>query len=296
MALQRGGFAVGALGLLLAGCVTVAGEWEKTRKNDQTYSYEAFLRKYPKSEFADAARARLEELRFQAAVGERKIESLEKYIADNPASRYRTEAEQRLRGMHEANYRLAVAGGTIEDYEQYVNKYPKSPFVAEATGKLEDLLWADAQRRGTFGAYKAYRTKFPAGKYATEANAAIGPLKAVALAAESWSKGEAAESCRWICEAKACVDDIDKTLWSRLTENFGRIRNAGGTAFSWTQDNQYSCTATQSRGGDAIAFSTCIERSSGLRATVEKRGGDAELLSTTRIAPAAIARWQRSCE
>lgn len=281
--------------VVLGGCASVSGDWERARKSDQTFAYEAFLRKHPDSEFASQARARLAEIKWNLARRDDKLETLDKFVTDNPTSPFRGQAEQRIAELHRQQYDTVRAKATADAYEEYLKKYPKGPHAASATGELDELMWADATRLATLGAHKAYRTRFPAGRHAEEANRTIAPLKAAALAAEGWAGGEASPSCRWICEAKACVDDIDKALWLRLSETLGKIRGAG-TAFSFTQDPSYTCNAVSSRGESTVAWSNCVDRRSGQRATYESRTGEAELLSVTRLAPAAITRWQRSCD
>ncbi len=288
---------------LLGACASVDGDWERARKADQVSSYQAFLAKYPKSDFTAPARARIDELGWERARRDDRIEALEKFVTDNPASPFREQAAQRIAVLHQAAYDAVRQLATEDAYNEYIKKYPKGPHTLAATGALDELMWAQARQADTLRAFKAYRSRHPAGQHRVEAAQAITVHTTAALTADSWATGEAPDTCRWHCEAKACVDDLDKVLWAKVSEAANKVRGQRASlAYATVQDATHICNSASSSGGGSsggapFAWAVCTERASGRMARFQANAGAAEVISTNRLEPAAAAaRWRRDCE
>ncbi len=276
---------------VLAGCASMEDDWQKARKFDSSFLYESFLRNHADSEYAPQARRRLLELKWEAARRDGKIETIEKFIADNPTNPFRGQAEARVVEIHRKTYDDARGKSSIQGLQEFLQKNPKSPHVAEATGELDEMMFTDARQKADLGAYKAYSKRFPNGRHADAARDAAAPLKAAALAADSWARGEAAPACAWVCEDKACVDDIDKTLWSMLSGPLLKMRGPGGgyAGYSFTQTPEYSCNARVVRSERSFDEASCVDRRTGATAGYEVRVGQPEVLSMTRLQCSPVA-------
>ena len=113
-------FVVVALTLLITiGCAsTTVGRWEATKSLNTIKAYEAFLQKYPDSEFSAEAASNLEDLYFQKATRINSAKAYSEFMKKYPEGRYIQLASRKLstlleRWMAEQDLRVSK----LETYE-----------------------------------------------------------------------------------------------------------------------------------------------------------------------------------
>jgi hypothetical protein len=99
----RGVCVAGAAALLLAACSPEAGDWRNAQSADSIEAYDAFVAKYPQSEFAAQATERTKQL------GE------------------------------ERDWQAATAADTADAYQQFLSAYPDGKWSQEARVRIENF-------------------------------------------------------------------------------------------------------------------------------------------------------------
>jgi cell division protein FtsN len=116
-----------ALILGVSGCSRQQSDWEKTRAENTTDSYEQFLKKYPTGEFTAQAQARVKEL------------------------------------YEEHDWQKARDADTQEAYQAFLKQYPEGKWTEEARIRVENFTLAQApQGAGPAGADTANTSGSPA--------------------------------------------------------------------------------------------------------------------------------------
>lgn len=100
---MRGICSVGAAMLLLAACSPEAGDWRSAQSADTIEAYDAFISKYPQSEFAAQATERTKQL------GE------------------------------ERDWQTATTADTADAYQQFLSEYPDGKWAQEARVRIENF-------------------------------------------------------------------------------------------------------------------------------------------------------------
>ncbi len=177
--------------LVITGCATPQGRWERAAAADTIAAYEAFLRENPEGELAERARQRRNEL--YDARDWREAETLasatayEEYLRNYPQGRYRDDARQRLKllappreeqppppllsteaflprrqggrfgdeplaGLEQSAFEQALQGNTPAAYEAFLRRFPTERFSGEARQRVDALGVAEARARDTAAA------------------------------------------------------------------------------------------------------------------------------------------------
>lgn len=120
-----------ALCALIAGCSDPQGDWESARKADTQPAYDAFLAEYPQGEYAERARARLEEMEreeaWDAAQSEGLAKSYAAFLNQYPDGAHSEEAMQRrTRLEREGEWKRLSRQGevTLPRLREFVASYP----------------------------------------------------------------------------------------------------------------------------------------------------------------------------
>lgn len=130
-------------------------DWRRAQRDNTVQSYERYLDRNPRGEFANVARQRLRdaeqaESRFAAdrsdwrrAERDGSVQAYEVYIAEHPRGQFVELARERVatltnRAQDRADWRRAQQNGTAEAYGWYLNRHPRGEFAAEAQAQIDN--------------------------------------------------------------------------------------------------------------------------------------------------------------
>ena len=124
-----------ALSLVLAvlGCAATKRDWDHAQQLNTVESYQSFLRKYPQSEFAVEAKARIEELNWIEAQQLNTEDSYQAFLGKYSQSKFAVEARRRL---DDICFRQATAENTPTSYAEFLKRFPNSEKSQEARRRL----------------------------------------------------------------------------------------------------------------------------------------------------------------
>jgi hypothetical protein len=105
---------------------------------------------------------------YAAAQAEDSIETYRTFLAENPSSPFRIQAETR---MAELTLEAARAGKTLEGYDSFLKEFPESPLVTKATEERREFLWKWADETDTVDAWQKYLDEYPSGERKLKAQA-----------------------------------------------------------------------------------------------------------------------------
>ena len=89
--------------LVVGGCATTKGDWEKAQNFDTIEAYQTFLQKNPESEFTAYAKRRIERLKWENAQRRYSIESYEEFLREHPQSEFKEQAKEKIEQIRAAN-------------------------------------------------------------------------------------------------------------------------------------------------------------------------------------------------
>ena len=123
-----------ALLMLLAGCATVDTSWEEATSTETVQAYEAFLKRYPDSDYTVMAKEKIESLQWQDATDQQTYSAFQKYLLAWPNGKHSSEAKNRIESLEWEN---AKRLNSLSWYESFLQKYPRSKFLAQARAELQ---------------------------------------------------------------------------------------------------------------------------------------------------------------
>ena len=150
-------------------------EYEAAKKKDDVPSYRAFLSKYEgaRSEWTEAATQRLERLLLDKAKASRSVLALERYIFDNPASPYLSEARAALRS---ARFEQAMRSGKEVEWKAFIRKYEGSKEAGLIRRHMEAEALKGAERSGRVSALERYLARYPRSPHGKRIRSAIAMM------------------------------------------------------------------------------------------------------------------------
>lgn len=114
----RGACIAAAVALLLAACSPEAGDWRNAQSADSVEAYDAFVAKYPQSEFAAQATERTkqlgEERDWQAATAADTADAYQQFLSAYPEGKWSQEARVRIENFNVMQGGVAAAAPAIE--------------------------------------------------------------------------------------------------------------------------------------------------------------------------------------
>ena len=164
---------------------TITARWREAGQENSIESYQAFLREWPESTFADDAMARLDVLR---------NEQVERQ-AEQAAAAERESKQQRIA----AAWASLLAKPELAEARQFIADFPDSAHQREALELVsqlerdarqataraaEDSLWQRARNQDSETAFQDYLRQYPNGRHASQARAELERLITAAGAAE----------------------------------------------------------------------------------------------------------------
>ena len=121
--------------------------------------YKSYIAKY--STYRKEAQKRIDDLIFAMC---RDRASYAHYLATYPYGGHRLEAQNKI---DDIDYRACK---TADDFENYLKSYPNGCHVVDAKKRIEEeKFWALCIKKGSWKLYKEYISKYPYGKYNSEA-------------------------------------------------------------------------------------------------------------------------------
>jgi len=134
--------------VLITGCASTQGHWQKTQKSDTIWAYEEFLTKHPESEFTDEAKRRIEKLTWERAKNTNTIEAYRKFLMEYPQSEFVAEANagiEKLEEREEFDNNLRATTNIVQ-LEQLLKEYPNE--YEKIIPRLERTILEEMRFRG----------------------------------------------------------------------------------------------------------------------------------------------------
>ncbi len=148
--------------VLTAGCATMQSRWEKTQSTDSITAYEDFLNSYSKGEFADEARARLEDLYLQRAKNANTVEAYQNFLERYQKGKYAEEAREL---MDPLLFEAAKSENTSVAYENYINVFPEGKYVETAEKMMVNARYIETIETNTVNGYEDFLQNYPDSDY-----------------------------------------------------------------------------------------------------------------------------------
>lgn len=159
--------------------------WEETQSVNSIEAYQAFIAKYPKGKYVEAAKLKLAQLEFTKARQRNTVAAYEEFIAKTSDTELINEANLLIAKIREeeADYEKIKETKSIDEITSFQAKYPNSKFKPETNRQLEVLRFESALSSGSSKALKDFLLRYPRSTYAQQVNEKIpGALLAEALA------------------------------------------------------------------------------------------------------------------
>lgn len=123
--------------------------------------YKSYVSTYPSGKYLAEAKRKIDELSFKAC---KSLEDYQQYIKNFPSGNFRHEAERKIETF------IFNKCKTLSDYELYIAKYPHGTYLTRAKSWIEEEnLWQQCKAKDKWKLYKEFISKFPRGRYASEA-------------------------------------------------------------------------------------------------------------------------------
>lgn len=167
------------MALVLVGCATTKGNWEKAQRLNTIKAYQEFLQKHPQSEFTAEAKHQIQNIDWQKATRLDTLESYQEFKNKYPHSKFIHEAEARIDKLA---WQKAQGLNTIESYKEFLKKHPQSEFGRAARDRIEQLerieqlAWEEAKGTDTVLRYKKFIEEHPSSKFVSQAKERIQRL------------------------------------------------------------------------------------------------------------------------
>jgi len=128
------------IALVLAGCATTKGDWEKAQRLNTIEAYQEFIQKHPQSKLTREAKRRIQALDWRRTKRLDTIEAYEEFISRYPQSQFIREAKMRIQELKEKlAWQNTKRLNTIEAYQAFLRAYPQSEYSAEAKNKIQEI-------------------------------------------------------------------------------------------------------------------------------------------------------------
>jgi hypothetical protein len=124
-------------------CNREQNDFEKAKKENTVQAFEEFVLKYPDSEFAASAKAKIDSLQYEAVISENNLESYREFIQSHPDHPLALDAKQRMEPLV---FEEAKNKGTAYALESFLAEYPDNSKRDSLIGVIEKLYLKTAFR------------------------------------------------------------------------------------------------------------------------------------------------------
>ncbi|HQJ09281.1 MAG TPA: hypothetical protein PLF54_09800, partial [Deltaproteobacteria bacterium] len=161
------------LGLVfMVGCASMDSAYMKATREDSIKSYERFLKSYPKSPYAEAAKSRLEALKeekaFPEAEAANSIAAYTAFYERFPDGKLGEEARKRASASDREAFMRTCGIGTPKAFQGFMESYPSSKYHSLASGRID---FSKIESSADLAAYMQFITKYPNNPFVGEASA-----------------------------------------------------------------------------------------------------------------------------
>jgi len=143
--------------------------WRDAVQENTISAYEEFMRQHPKSEYANEASVRLEELYikkiWREVSSKNTIQAYQSFLNKYPQSDFTNKANSKIEGLE---WKKTIEMNNIEAYQSFLKKYPQSAFTDKAYSKIEGLEWKKAIEMDNIEAYRKFIELYPNSNFIDE--------------------------------------------------------------------------------------------------------------------------------
>jgi hypothetical protein len=151
--------------MVLSGCAGHKSPWEQAQTVNTIEAYQDFLAQHPQGEFADKARARIQELRYRRALAENTIEACEDFIHIYLEGEFVDSIRVQLEQLY---YLRAISEDDSKIYRNYLRCFPYGQRAGEIRERVEKLDLAAARSANTVEALEEFLDRYPNSEAAGE--------------------------------------------------------------------------------------------------------------------------------
>ena len=148
--------------VFIAGCASEKKDWEKAKSENTITAYEEFLKQYPKGEFADQSRTRIEKIYFKRAQTKNTIPAYKDFLKRYPKGTFADSARVEIEYFY---FEQAQVKNTITAYEDFLKRYSQGPLADSARTRIEKLYFENAESKNTIQAYEEFLKNYPKSQF-----------------------------------------------------------------------------------------------------------------------------------
>lgn len=180
------------IAFMLCGCASTNRDWQEANRSGTIEAYEKFLQAHSKTDQANEAQGRIQELRadqdWVKTQSTNTIPAYQAFLAQYPNAKQADKAKMALKALEsKADWTRAQSLGTIKAYSEFLQKHPRSKEAVNAKQSLERLEterdWTSARTANSIIAYQEYLQKHDTMQYASEARQRLSALQE----AQTWT-------------------------------------------------------------------------------------------------------------
>ena len=166
--------------------------WAAAEEGGVAAGYAAYVRHHPDGGRIGEARSREAELGYQEAVRDGR-QALESYLVHHTEGEF---AERARAALEDLIWEAAQAENTAKSYGAYLVRHPEGRYRDEARKKRDDVIYAGVVEENNLFGYRNYIERYPAGGHHDQARAAIAKMtvermKVVVLLRNTWRPSRA---------------------------------------------------------------------------------------------------------
>jgi hypothetical protein len=170
--------------------------WQEATQTRSVQGFERYLTFYPEGLHAAEARDMIESLHWQEAMETQSVQGFERYLRQHADGKNATEARSKA---EELTWAAACAPNTIRALRIYSSAYPKGRFTEEALKRQaamskDEKLFAEAIKKGTPSAVKAFLWDYPGHRREADARKVLKRIAKAVVVVEYPKEVEATTS------------------------------------------------------------------------------------------------------
>ncbi len=150
-------------------------DWKRLDNTTDVAALEEFLHRYPDSSFRSQAESKLEDLYWSRATSSGSLRAFQDYAAKY-ASPPGPHLQAALAGIARLEWESIQNTTDPQQLKKFLDQNPRGEYHDRAENLLDDLTWAQANRKGDSASLKGYLSAYPSGRHKEEAVTQIARL------------------------------------------------------------------------------------------------------------------------